>query len=66
MHVGKVWFDNLSDWGDSRFAVAETFATKAIVEMVENDWVTSTGRADLEGMKLWMAQEKGKRERMGE
>ena len=60
--MGKVWYDNLCVWVENRYAVAETFEAKSIVAMVEDEWVTTTGRADLEGMKLFMATEKGRRD----
>ena len=56
-----MWYDELCDWCENRYAVAETFAMKQVVEMVEATWVTSSGRADVEGLKLFMATEKGRR-----
>jgi hypothetical protein len=60
--MGKAWYDNVTTWSDTRFTVAETFTTKAIVNMVEDDWVTKSGRSDLEGLKLSLAKEQGRRD----
>ena len=62
LNIGKVWYDSLVEWGESRHAVAETFAMKQVVTMMEDAWLTSSGRADVEGLKLWMAKEKGRRD----
>ena len=60
--LGKVWYDSLFEWGETRYAVAETFAMKQVVTMMEDAWLTASGRADVEGLKLWMAKEKGRRD----
>jgi hypothetical protein len=64
-NIGKVWYDNLCEWGENRYAVAETFAMKQHVEMIEDAWVTSSGRSDVVGLQLWMSHEKGRRDTMG-
>ena len=39
---------------------------KAIQKIFEDKWITSSGRSDLEGFKIALAQDKGRRDNMGE
>ena len=61
---GEEWHDAIDDWAEKRVAVAKTFALKNIATMMDDEWLSATGRYDLEGLKLGLSKKLGKRETM--